>query len=142
MSIDVKLIVTLGASLLAYYLYSIWTSGRMTTTGSDAAAHSVTQAPRHEPSIVDVIVVKAMLTKALSLPPEIIDRIVDLAEYWPHTTTELNGTTVIARGNSTLGSSHAGAEDMFLVCLSLYPVCPVAISAPQACNLLIDGLSA
>jgi hypothetical protein len=123
MSIDVKLTVTLGASLLAYYLYSIWTSGRMSTTGSDATANSGAGGSQHEPSLVDVIVAKAMLTKALSLPPEITDRIVDLAEYWPHTTTELNGTTVIARGNSTLGSSHAGAEDMFLVCLPRLPRC-------------------
>lgn len=64
-----------------------------------------------------------MLTKALSLPPEITDKIIDLAEYWPHTTTELNGTTVIARGNSNLGASHGAAEDMFLVCFPRPPRC-------------------
>ncbi|EAQ89533.1 hypothetical protein CHGG_06152 [Chaetomium globosum CBS 148.51] len=115
MTIDVKFTITLGASLLACYLYPIWKSGRMSTTGSNAAATSSAGGGRYDPSIVDVIVAKAMLTKALTLPPEIIDKIVDLAEYWPHTTTELNGTTVIARGNNTtLGSSRTGAEDMFL----------------------------
>jgi hypothetical protein len=117
MSIDVKLTVTLGASLLAYYLYSIWASVRMSITGSDAAANSGAGGPQHEPSLVDVIVAKAMLTKALSLPPEIIDRIVDLAEYWPHTTTELDGTTVIARGgnNNPLGPSRTGSENVFVL---------------------------
>lgn len=99
----------------------------MSTTGSNAAATSSAGGGRYDPSIVDVIVAKAMLTKALTLPPEIIDKIVDLAEYWPHTTTELNGTTVIARGNNTtLGSSRTGAEDMFLVCLPRAPLRPLS----------------
>ncbi|KAK3330681.1 hypothetical protein B0H66DRAFT_544603 [Apodospora peruviana] len=44
----------------------------------------------YEATVLDVLVVKAMLTKALNLPPEIVDSIVDLAEYWPHTTTEIS----------------------------------------------------
>jgi hypothetical protein len=111
MTIDAKITVTLGASVFAYYLYSVWTTlGKMaTTTGSSGGG-------QYEPSVVDVIVVKAMLTKALSFPPEIIDRIVDVAEYWPHTTTELNGTTVIARGNNQFHRpSDKSLENMFLL---------------------------
>ncbi|KAM7201943.1 hypothetical protein V8F20_004651 [Naviculisporaceae sp. PSN 640] len=46
----------------------------------------------YEPTVLDVIVVKEMLHKALNLPPELVDSIVDLAEYWPHTTTEIDYT--------------------------------------------------
>ncbi|KAL2140120.1 hypothetical protein VTI28DRAFT_4235 [Corynascus sepedonium] len=72
-----------------------------------------TQGP-YEPSVTDVLVTKAMLNKALRLPPEIIDTIVDFAEYWPHTTTELNDSTVIARGKNNFGN-RPGTEDVFLL---------------------------
>ena len=66
----------------------------------------------YEPTVLDVIVVKAMLNKALRLPPEIIDTVVDMAEYWPHTSTEMiyTGRPAIARKNAT-----SGAENQFLV---------------------------
>ncbi|KAK4168767.1 hypothetical protein QBC43DRAFT_309654 [Cladorrhinum sp. PSN259] len=44
----------------------------------------------YKPSVVDVLVVKVMLNKALSFPPEIIDVVIDLAEYWPCRTVEVN----------------------------------------------------
>jgi hypothetical protein len=59
-----------------------------------------TEGSAHEPIIADVLVVKAMLTKGLSLPVEIIDTIVDLAEYWPHTTAETSSAPM-AHGSST-----------------------------------------
>ena len=66
----------------------------------------------YEPTVLDVIVVKAMLNKAIRLPPEIIDTVVDMAEYWPHTSTEMiyTGRPAIARKNAT-----SGAENQFLV---------------------------
>ncbi len=65
----------------------------------------------HEPSIADVLVVKAMLIKALSLPPEIVDSLIDLAEYWPHTTSGISfeRPTTVAQGRIR--------EDAFLVSL-------------------------
>ncbi|KAK3940603.1 hypothetical protein QBC46DRAFT_123688 [Diplogelasinospora grovesii] len=42
----------------------------------------------HQPTVADVLVVKSMLSKAATLPAELINTITDLAEYWPHTTTE------------------------------------------------------
>ncbi|SPQ19157.1 3df50d49-923d-4f53-bc19-79063e68e46e [Thermothielavioides terrestris] len=50
-------------------------------------------ASTYEPGIADVLVTKAMLRKALRLPPEIIGTIIDLAEYWPHTTTAIGPTS-------------------------------------------------
>jgi hypothetical protein len=40
-----------------------------------------------EPSISDVLDVKEFLYNKSKLPYELVDVIVDLAEYWPHTTT-------------------------------------------------------
>lgn len=120
---DAKLLVTLGAFIFAYRSYSAWAARRMTETreasstlgnlqgGSDTAANSSAKSFPYEPSITDVLVTKAMLTKALSLPPEIVDTVVDLAEYWPHTTTasSFDESVVVARGNSRT------REDLFLV---------------------------
>ncbi|KAK1775319.1 hypothetical protein QBC45DRAFT_359871 [Copromyces sp. CBS 386.78] len=41
----------------------------------------------YQPTAMEVIFVRAMLEKALQLPPEIINSIIDHAEYWPHTST-------------------------------------------------------
>lgn len=42
----------------------------------------------YEPSLVDVAVVKAMLYRAKKLPPDLVDAILDMAEYWIHSTTQ------------------------------------------------------
>ncbi|KAK3396010.1 hypothetical protein B0T20DRAFT_501226 [Sordaria brevicollis] len=41
----------------------------------------------YEPTAMEVIFVRAILEKALQLPSEIINNIIDYAEYWPHTST-------------------------------------------------------
>ncbi|KAK1701181.1 hypothetical protein BDP55DRAFT_625426 [Colletotrichum godetiae] len=38
----------------------------------------------YKPSHADVIVVRVMLEKAFNFPPELLDLIIDQAEYWPH----------------------------------------------------------
>jgi len=113
MTLDAKFSFTLAAFLFACYSYSTWAAGRMSADNSAVAG----KAP-HEPSVADVLVTKAMLNKALALPPEIVDTIVDLAEYWPHTTTELNDSTLIARGNSASASirrDRPNRENIFLL---------------------------
>ncbi|KAK0730317.1 hypothetical protein B0H67DRAFT_477457 [Lasiosphaeris hirsuta] len=64
----------------------------------------------YEPSILDVLVVKAMLNKSLLLPPEIIDNIVDQAEYWPHTTTEFT-----SNGDYSIRGGYHGPENELLL---------------------------
>lgn len=52
-----------------------------------------------EPFLADVLEVKNDLFKGLKLPMEIVDAIVDFAEYWPHTTTvRRNGELSIRAG--------------------------------------------
>lgn len=79
-------------------------------SSSDSAAGDSAESSPFEPSIADVLVIKSMLIKGLSLPPEIVDTIADLAECWPHTTTEISfhDSTNAARGST-------GPENVFLV---------------------------
>lgn len=56
---------------------------------------------------MDVIIVKMMLHFALKLPAEVVLSIFDFAEYWPHTTAELDQSMVIQAGG--------GRENQFLV---------------------------
>ena len=79
----------------------------------DNTLQEPTDAPdSYEPIVLDVIVVKAMLNKATRLPPEIIDTVVDLAEYWPHTSTEIiyTGRPAIDRKDA-----NSAVENQFLV---------------------------
>ncbi|KAK4171605.1 hypothetical protein QBC36DRAFT_91426 [Triangularia setosa] len=59
------------------------------TTAKDPTTGKMDAEGFYKPSITDVIVVKAMLVKGLRIPVEIVDSIVELAEYWPHVTAEV-----------------------------------------------------
>ena len=67
-----------------------------------------------EPTALDIGVVKVMLSKGLNFPPEIVDIIVDHADYWACTTVSLDfrGADVVRiRGK---GSSQ-GQEDKLML---------------------------
>ncbi|KAL1841056.1 hypothetical protein VTJ49DRAFT_7440 [Mycothermus thermophilus] len=66
------------------------------TNQHDGAAAATPDSP-YEPTVADVLVTKAMLSKAL--PLEVVNIIIDLAEYWPHTTTVMTDASS-ARGSS------------------------------------------
>ncbi len=46
---------------------------------------------RYTPSVKDVLKVKAILFHKLSLPLELVDTVIDFAEYWPRTVTSRSG---------------------------------------------------
>lgn len=54
------------------------------STPADTATVSHTPGARasFEPSPVDILVVRAMLTKAAPLPFELANRVIEFAEYW------------------------------------------------------------
>ncbi|KAL7906530.1 hypothetical protein GGI35DRAFT_458348 [Trichoderma velutinum] len=79
----------------------------------------------YEPSIVDIAVVKAMLYRAKKLPPDLIDAILDMAEYWIHSTTHLDDRI------SIMGGSEA-RENRFL--LRSYPLGLLNSGARQNAN--------
>lgn len=66
----------------------------------------------YEPTVLDVLVIKTMLNKAFNLPPEIVDSIVELAEYWPHTSTEIIYT---GSHKKNAQGSRPGLENLFLL---------------------------
>ncbi|KAK7739050.1 hypothetical protein SLS53_005948 [Cytospora paraplurivora] len=53
-----------------------------------------------EPTPMDVVVVKAMLSEGLKLPPEIVLSIIDFAEYWPHTSVRLDHSITVHSGRN------------------------------------------
>lgn len=59
------------------------------------------------PSMVSVISLRQYLSLCRKLPNEIIDIILDLAEYWPHTSSILDMTTRVYSGNLYHGSYSA-----------------------------------
>lgn len=67
----------------------------------------------YEPSALDVVVVKIMLTKGCKLPHEIVLSILDHAEYWPHTTTTLDHALSVLSG--------ASRENQFVVSAASKP---------------------
>lgn len=72
------------------------------TTGS-----SVPRSAEYEPSALDVVVVKIMLTRGCKLPHEIVLSLLDHAEYWPHTTAIMDHSLTV--------SSGADRENRFIV---------------------------
>lgn len=52
----------------------------------------------HEPSAMDVVVVKMMLQQGLRLPPEVVLSVLDFAEYWPHTTAVMDRPLTVPSG--------------------------------------------
>ncbi|KAK0628255.1 hypothetical protein B0T17DRAFT_491337 [Bombardia bombarda] len=83
------------------------------SNNSNSTSKEKAMAGTYEPTVIDVVVVKAMLTKALILPPEIVDSIVDLAEYWPHTTTEIHYSHLPGGAKAVRGGTPT-AENQFL----------------------------
>jgi hypothetical protein len=67
----------------------------------------------YEPSLVDIALVKAMLIRAKKLPPDLVDAVLDMAEYWAHSTTRLDERIGILGGNEE-------RENRFLARISSY----------------------
>ena len=63
---------------------------------------------RSHPTMLDVVMVKNHLSKRL--PTEIIDMILDLSSYWPHTTSTLDITTRVYTDHMNYGSYGRGPK--------------------------------
>ncbi|KAK4199845.1 hypothetical protein QBC40DRAFT_281229 [Triangularia verruculosa] len=80
-------------------------------TARDPATGKMDANGEYKPSITDVIVVKAMLVKGLRMPAELVGSIVELAEYWPHVTSEVRW----GDDNPYIVHSGASHENQFLL---------------------------
>ncbi|KAK5988401.1 hypothetical protein PT974_12555 [Cladobotryum mycophilum] len=66
----------------------------------------------YKPTPIDIAVVRAMLSQAKKLPPDLVDSIFDFAEYWAHSAVELHESIRL--------SGTAPSEDTLL--LRSYPL--------------------
>ncbi|OBT57048.1 hypothetical protein VE04_02605 [Pseudogymnoascus sp. 24MN13] len=83
-----------------------------------------------DPTVADVLVVKAML-QSLSLPLELADAIIDYAEYWPHTSAVLPGIKpACAQGNTR--ENYFVTRTLPLGCLSSSPSTDPSRAPPPA----------
>lgn len=89
---------------------------QMTSLANMEGQSNEPKAP-YEPTVVDVLVVREMFNRALSLPPELIGGILDWAEYWPHTTAVADYQPGYKRAAG--GHRNRFPESVFLV--SIYP---------------------
>jgi len=76
-------------------------------TDDETRQPEVASASRYLPTIKDVLVVKAMLLKGKRLPIEMVDLVLDHAEYWPHTTAFVEPRP----GGNGLLSIYGGQHD-------------------------------
>ncbi|KAK3372324.1 hypothetical protein B0H63DRAFT_484365 [Podospora didyma] len=86
-----------------------------TNTPGEEEGHSQVAEMKYEPSLLDVIVVKTMMKKAMHLPPEMIDQIANQAEYWPHTSTEVSYGINPVSGVLAVRGGHGRQENQFLL---------------------------
>jgi hypothetical protein len=75
----------------------------------------------YEPTVTDVFDVRDMMIKSLGLPLELIEAIIDAAEYWPHTTAVCDFTAT--PDGPLFVRSGRNNEDVFLV----RQPCPFAV---------------
>ncbi|KAG9252506.1 uncharacterized protein F5Z01DRAFT_232268 [Emericellopsis atlantica] len=72
----------------------------------------------YEPTPTDIFVVRAMLVKAMRLPPDIVDAVFDYAEYWAHSSNYIDYIEEHKNPLRILGGS--ASENRFL--LRSFPV--------------------
>lgn len=83
------------------YIYNtIFSVARADDTQQDDETPDFCSSDRYQPSVSDVIAIKEALHKKSTLPYELVDTIVDMAEYWPHTTTATWEETRVRAGNN------------------------------------------
>lgn len=69
---------------------------------------------QYEPSPVDVFIVREMLVNFTKLPVEVVEAILDMAEYWPHSEASVAVGSGIEDENVVSGGGYR-TEDIFLV---------------------------
>lgn len=84
----------------------------------------------YEPSLVDIALVKAMLIRAKQLPPDLVDAVLDMAEYWAHSATRLDERIGILGGNEE-------RENRFLARILRFFDLPYPIQLPALVHLTI-----
>lgn len=72
----------------------------------------------YKPTPVDVVVVRALLSHGRKIPPDVVDVIFDFAEYWAHSSTEIDYS--LERKSNLIIRGRSSQEDRLL--LRSFPV--------------------
>lgn len=92
-------------------------AGSSSNQAAQADSDSNEANPHLGPSVLDVLVTKALLHKGCNFPIELVDVIIEHAEYWPHTTVSADFSD--RDGTDSLPVYGSGANNNeFLVRLS------------------------
>lgn len=87
------------------------------TWGPESADDSATNSDEYAgptPTPIDIVIVRIMLSRGKRLPPDIVDAIFDHAEYWAHSSNEID---YLAEHRQELRiSGTSPSKDKFLVC--------------------------
>lgn len=110
----------LSTAVVCYIINKVSSAaaGSLQATMDEDPVTSPYDCDRYIPSIEDVLATKDTLFKNFKLPIELIDTIIDFAEYFPRTSICRSGGELHVRAG---GSGRAGStEDRFIVSLQSY----------------------
>ncbi|KAK2048784.1 hypothetical protein LZ31DRAFT_515589 [Colletotrichum somersetense] len=83
----------------------------------DPEPDQVPQEPgRYKPTPIDVVVVRIMLEKASKLPPEVMDIIIDEAEYWAHSEASIHHPSTALRDTLRVVGTTSEENKLLLRC--------------------------
>lgn len=81
------------------------------------SSNSTSDAPddddSYKPTPIDIVVTRILLTRGLKLPPDIVDAIFDFAEYWAHSSNEIN--YLLEHKSALRINGRSPKEDHFLL---------------------------
>ena len=109
------------AAIVQFFLNTAKTAmSVLNSTPPLSVPESESSPPFQHPSPKDVLLVKTVMLKKLRLPLEIVDTIIDWAEYWPC-------TTVTTRGETSARGGLENREDELIVSMRPLFILPFLI---------------
>jgi hypothetical protein len=85
----------------------------LSTAGQDGEDEKKRNSPVKDLTPIDIVITRIMLTKGKKLPPDVVDVIFDFAEYWAHSSNEVNYIAEHSEPLMIVGGSPV--ENKFLV---------------------------
>lgn len=116
-SLSLLLVLVIMANIMPFSLVQRLRS--MNISGASSGSTSdTTPEDSYAPTPTDIVIVRIMLTRGnkWKLPPDIVDAIFDQAEYWAHSSNEIDFKVEHKSALRIVGRSRA--ENRFLVCCS------------------------
>jgi len=92
-------------STIGQYIYDTFSTIFNPDLTSESEMASDTPQTPHIPTVEDVLSTKAFLMEKSNLPLELVDTIIDFAEYWPRTITCRTGGELAVRAGNGPGEN-------------------------------------